>query len=133
MAAVLSSDRPPEPAGISAAGSKQPMPSVSTLAPGAGGDVNDLLANELINIIDVKLTELGVRHFWDTANLARNAVQTQRNMLMQVPALARVRCLQGILAHLEAMQIPEGLRHRCSDPQFAACVAHEFRKAAELL
>jgi len=133
MAAAPSSDRPPEPAGIAAAGSEQPLPTVTALAPGARHDVNDSLANELINIIDTKLMELGIRQFWDTANLARNAVQTQRNMLMKLPALARARCLQVILAHLEAIPIPEGLRHRCSDPQVAGCVAREFRMAAELL
>ena len=116
------------------------MPTISGLAPDGSQQLeqeqhacNSALAQELMDIIEAKLKELGIRQFWDMANIGRNSVQTQRNMIVKLPAKARARCLQVIQSQLDAMHIPEGLRHRCSDPQDAASTARAFRRAAEVL
>ena len=94
---------------------------------------NTKLASELKASIENKLIEIGIWNFWNTPNLANDSARTQWQYMMKLPALSRCRCLQAMQARLDAMEIPEGLQNRCSDPHAAQESANTFRKAAEKL
>ena len=96
-------------------------------------EANTKLASELKASIENKLIEIGIWNFWNTPNLANDSARTQWQYMMKLPALSRCRCLQAMQARLDAMEIPEGLQNRCSDPHAAQESANTFRKAAEKL
>ena len=89
---------------------------------------NTRLAEEFLLLIEGKLAELGITDFWNTPGSTH--AQSQRQLLLKLPALARCRCLQAMQARLDAVEIPEGLKHRCMDPAGAHVEANAFRRAA---
>ena len=57
---------------------------------------------------------MGIKGFWDMVNIAgneRNEYLSMRDHVMQVPPVGRVRCLQALMAEVEAAPPPESLRH----------------------
>ena len=61
-----------------------------------------------------RLTEMGIMGFWDMVNIAenkRNEHLSMRDHIMQVPPVGRVRCLEALMAEVDAAPPPESLRH----------------------
>ena len=92
---------------------------------------NSKLAEELMVVIANKLAELGICNFWRSPS--SDHAHTQEQLLLKLPALSRCRCLQAIQARLDALPIPQDLKHRDMDPVGAAMQANAFRRVAEQL
>ena len=72
---------------------------------------------------------MGIKGFWDIANITENeGIQhlSMRDHVMQVPPVGRVRCLQAFMAEVEAAPPPESLRHSV-DTQDKIDIMAEYR------
>eukprot|EP00974_Lingulodinium_polyedra_P121640 11179791-Lingulodinium_polyedra.AAC.1 len=78
--------------------------------------------------IENELADLGIVNFWKTPNVRRTPAQAQRPFMRKLPASARCRCLQATRARLDALDIPEGLKHRSIDPEGTRVSANVFRQ-----
>ena len=54
---------------------------------------------------------MGSQNFWGMINIMKKAELSARDMVMMLPPSGRVRCLQALMAEIEATPPPEALRH----------------------
>ena len=76
---------------------------------------------------------MGIKGFWDMVNIAeneRNEHLSMRDHVMQVPPVGRVRCLEALMAEVEAAPPPESLRHSV-DTQDKIDIMAEYRGMLE--
>ena len=59
-----------------------------------------------------RLTEMGIESFWDTIDITKKESLSIRDQVKQMPPVDRVRCLEALMAEIEATPPPESLRHR---------------------
>ena len=72
---------------------------------------------------------MGIKGFWDMVNIAKNGL-SMRDYVMQVPPVGRVRCLNALMAEVEAAPPPESLRHSV-DTQDKTDIMAEYRGMLE--
>ena len=58
-----------------------------------------------------RLTEMGIKSFWDMPGITKKESLSIRDQVMQMPPVGRVRCLEALIAEIEATPPPEWLRH----------------------
>ena len=73
---------------------------------------------------------MGIKGFWDMVNIAENEHLSMRDHVMQVPPVGRVRCLEALMAEVEAAPPPESLRHSV-DMQDKIDIMAEYRGMLE--
>ena len=87
----------------------------------------------LVCVCFPRLTEMGIKGFWDMVNIAeneRNEPLSMRDHVMQVLPVGRVRCLEALMAEVEAAPPPESLRHSV-DTQDKIDIMAEYRGMLE--
>ena len=53
---------------------------------------------------------MGIKGFWDMVNIKEKHL-SMRDNVMQLPPVGRVRCLEALMAEVEAAPQPESFRH----------------------
>ena len=89
----------------------------------------------LVCVCFPRLTEMGIKGFWDMVNIVENETNehlSMRDHVMQVPPVGRVRCLEALMAEVEAAPPPESLRHSV-DMQDKIDIMAEYRGMLELV
>ena len=77
-----------------------------------------------------RLTEMGIKSFWDMIDIAKKESLSLRDWVMQMPPLGRVRCLDALMAEIEATPPPESLRHSINMQETVDIMA-EYRRILE--
>jgi len=78
-----------------------------------------------------RLTEMGTKSFWDMIDIARKESLSIRDWVMQMPPVGRVRCLEALMAEIEATPPPESLRHSVNMQETIDIMA-EYRRILEV-
>ena len=73
---------------------------------------------------------MGIKSFWDMIDIAKKESLSIRDRVMQMPPLGRVRCLEALMAEIEATPPPESLR-RSINVQETVGVMAEYRGIQE--
>ena len=77
-----------------------------------------------------RLTEMGIESFWDTIDITKKESLSIRDQVMQMPLVGRVRCLEALMAEIEATPPPESLRHSINMQETGGIMA-EYRRILE--
>ena len=77
-----------------------------------------------------RLTEIGIQSFWDMIDIAKKASHSIRDRVMQMPPVGRVRCLEALMAEIEAPPPPESVRHSVN-VQATVDIMAEYRRMLE--
>jgi hypothetical protein len=74
---------------------------------------------------------MGIRNFWGMIDMMKMAELSARDMVMMLPPSGRVRCLQALMAGIEATPPPEALWHAMSTSQERVKILNEYRGVLE--
>ena len=77
-----------------------------------------------------RLTEMGTKSFWGMIDITKKGSLSIRDQVMQMPPVGRVRCLEALMAEIEATPPPESLRHSIN-MQETVDVTAEYRRILE--
>ena len=77
-----------------------------------------------------RLTEMGIKRFWDLIDITKKESLSIRDWVMQMPPVGRVRCLEALMAEIEATPPPESLRHSVNMQETVDIMA-EYRRILE--
>ena len=77
-----------------------------------------------------RLTEMGIKSFWDMIDIAKKESLSIWDWVMQMPPVGSVRCLEAFMAETEATPPPESLRHSIN-MQDTVDIMSEYRKNLE--
>ena len=85
---------------------------------------------ELLLVFSPRLTEMGIKSFWDMIDIAKKESLSIRDWVMQMPPVGRVRCLEALMADNEATPPPESHRHSVNMQETVDIMA-EYRRFLE--
>ena len=77
---------------------------------------------------------MGIKGFWDMVNITENeGIQhlSMRDHVMQVPPVGRVRCLEALMAEVEATPPPVSLLHSVDTQDKKIDIMAEYRGMLE--
>ena len=73
-----------------------------------------------------------IKIFWDMIYVAKGESLSIRDWVMQMPPVGRVRCLEALMAEIEATPPPESLRHSVNAQETADIdIMAEYRRILE--
>ena len=85
---------------------------------------------ELLLVLFPRFSDMGIKSFWDMIDIAKKESLSIRAWVMQMPPVGRVRCLEALMAEIEATPQPESLRHNVNVQETVDIMA-EYRRILE--